>query len=495
MIPLVIIVVYLVGVTAAASALARRSRDAAAWTVASNQMGLWMIVAGVAGTRIGGVGTYGVAGDVMRTGVWNFWYAVNTFLALALVGLFFARAYRKLGLHTVSEIFWLRFGSRRCQILTSLCVQTEYLIVNVLEPLVIGSILHALTGVPFGLAVLIGAAVLVTSTTLGGLWGNAVANVIHCTTVVVGLGAVVWLALGRLGGVQGMRAALDSALAAGGVDAGSWWSPVGAGWGAVIAMFFAATVHTPAASVYVNFASAARNARIIVPAFLLAGLLAALMPILAGLVGMQTLAYYGTESGLRSYAAITRLAVDLDPWIGGLALAAVLAAVISSGGPILLAGATLFLRDWVPGYRRLAPGRQLAALRWTTAIYGFGAAVIAWKAEIASILQLLLLGFAMVVPPAVAVGYVLYWKGTTERGAFAGIALGYVAGLVAYVGGWTDPSYATTVLPLLVIPMVSLLDRRDDPDRREDFYRVLGAPSEPAALTGAASPIPTGQGK
>jgi SSS family solute:Na+ symporter len=513
-IPLVIIVAYLVGVTAAASMLARRSRDAAAWTVASNRMGLWMIVAGVAGTRIGGVGTYGVAGDVIRTGVWNFWYAINTFLALALVGIFFARAYRRLGLHTVSEIFWLRFGSRRCQVLTSLCVQTEYLIVNVLEPLVIGSILSALTGIPFGLGVLAGAAILILSTTLGGLWGNAVANVIHCLTVVVGLGAVAWLGLDRLGGYDGLRAALDGALATSGADPASWWSPIGAGWGAVIAMFFAATVHTPAASVYVNFAAAARNTGIIVPAFLLAGLLAAIMPVLAGLVGMETLAYYGSDTGLRSYAAITRMAVELNPWIGGLALAAVLAAVISSGGPILLAGATLFLRDWVPAYRGLAPTRQLAALRWTTVIYGLGAAVLAWRADITSILELLLLGFAMVVPPAVAVGFVLYWRRTTELGAFAGIGVGYFAGLLWYLGGlllaraaesgdapvllggvaqafaaeaeWTDPSYVTTILPFIVVPIVSLLDRRaDDAGRREEFYDRL-AP-RPDDLVGRAA--------
>jgi Na+/proline symporter len=394
-------------------------------------------------------------------------------------------------------------------VLTSLCVQTEYLIVNVLEPLVNGSILSALLDIPFGLGVLAGAAILVISTTLGGLWGNAVANVVHCVTILVGLGAVGWLGLRRLGGFDGMRTALDQALAAGALDADRWWSPVGAGWGAVIAMFFAATVHTPAASVYVNFASAAKTTRIIVPAFLIAGIVAAAMPVLAGIVGMATLATYGAESGLRSYAAITHLAIELDPWIGGLALAAVLAAVISSGGPILLAGATLFLRDWVPAYRRLAPARQLAALRWTTIVYGLLAALLAWRADISSILELLLLGFAMVVPPAVAVGYVLYWRRTTERGAFAGILTGYVAGLLWYGAGhflegpgdrapvglaeriaqafaseawWTDPSHVTTALPLLVVPVVSLLDRSGGRDRGEDFYATL-ASSEEASRT------------
>jgi Na+/proline symporter len=147
-------------------------------------------------------------------------------------------------------------------------------------------------------------------------------------------------------------------------------------------------------------------------------------------------------------------------------------------------------------------------------IYGLGAAVLAWRADITSILELLLLGFAMVVPPAVAVGFVLYWRRTTELGAFAGIGVGYFAGLLWYLGGlllaraaesgdapvllggvarafaaeaeWTDPSYVTTILPFLVVPIVSLLDRRaDDAGRREEFYDRL-AP-RPDDLAGRAA--------
>ena len=33
---------------------------------------------------------------------------------------------------------------------------------------------------------------------------------------------------------------------------------------------------------------------------------------------------------------------------------------------------------------------------------------------------MLLFGFAMVVPPAVAIGYILYWRRTTEAGASLG---------------------------------------------------------------------------
>ena len=140
-----VIIGYLVVVTLAGSLFARRSRSSSGWATAGSSMGVVLLAAGIAGTRIGGVGTYGVAGNVMQSGLWNLWYGINTFLALALVGFFFAVPYRRLRLSTVSEIFSVRFGSRRSQVLTSLCVQTEYLIVNILEPFVIGTILARLS--------------------------------------------------------------------------------------------------------------------------------------------------------------------------------------------------------------------------------------------------------------------------------------------------------------------------------------------------------------
>ncbi len=513
MLPVIVIVGYLVLVSAIGSLLARRASSSLGWAVGGGQMGLLIVAAGVAGTRIGGVGTYGVAGDVITTGLWNLWYAVNTFLALALVGLMFAVPFRRLRLQTVSEIFTRRFGARRCQVLTSLCVQTEYLIVNILEPFVIGSIVSTVLGIPFGWGVLIGAVVLITYTALGGLWGSAVTNMIHCAVIIVGLSVVGLVGLHHLGGWQEMTTRIDGALAAAdpAIDRASWWSFVGAGWAAVLAMFFSATIHTPAASVYVNFSTAARREKDILPAFLLAGVIAALMPLLSGFIGMQTLAAYGTNSGLASYRALTNLALEISPWIGGVALAAILAAVISSGGPILLASSTMFVRDWIPGSQDWSSERQLKAYRIATVIYGAVAGLIAWQGEIRSILDLLLLGFAMVVPPAIALGYLIYWRRTSEKGCYFGMLTGYGVGLAWYGGirwaEWSgltlgadsnsferllhtcfvgqsgegiDPSYITTLLPLIAIPVISILtpeDEEEDGERASDFYQRLAEPS------------------
>ena len=478
-IALAMIATYLVGTTILGMLMARRARSGDDWAVASGGMGIVFIAVGIAGTRVGGAATYGVAGDVITQGVWNMWYAANTFLALALIGVFYAVPYRRLGIHTVGEVFLQRFNSRRCQWLTSLCVQVEYLIVNIIEPYVIGRILTAMTGIPFGITVLISGVIIVTYTSLGGIWGSAATNLIHCVSILFGLTAVAVIGLNHVGGWDQLVASVNATIAT--TDhATTFWGVAGAGWLPVVGMFFAATMHTPAASVYCNFAAAGRDERIVKRAFILGGLIAAPMPLLAGIIGLETLAKYGAAAQGASYQTLTRLAIDINPWIGGIALAAVLAAVVSSGGPILLSSATMFVRDWIPASRDWTQARKLRAYRTTTVIYGMGAAVIAWLGPITSILELLLFGFAMVVPPAVAVTFSLYWKRTTEAGAFWGITLGFGGGLVWYVltewiypGSTTiDPSYATTIIPLIAVPTISLLTT-DHSSGKEAFFARL----------------------
>ena len=485
--------------------MSRRAGSSSGWAVAGGGMSTMLVAFGIAGTRIGGAGTYGVAGNVISGGVWNlWWYGINAFLALMIVGLFFGVYYRRFQLHTVGELFTIRFGRRRCQWLTSLCVQTEYVIVNLIEAYVIGIILSTLTPLSMFGGVMVAAVIFASYVSLGGLWGTALTNVIHCTVVLIGLLAVGLMGIEQLGGWNTVTASVDGHLNAASQNPAAWWGFSGAGWLPVFGMFFAAAVHTPAASVYTNYSTAARSERHIAPAFLVAGVIAALMPMLAGLIGVLTTAKYGLDAGLSGYRNLTTLASEISPVVGGVALAAVLAAVISSGGPILLSSATMFVRDWLPSIAGASSDQQLKAYRVTTTIYAFTAALAAWIVATytsVSILDLLLFGFAMVVPPAVAVGYLIYWPRTTEQGAYWGMVTGYGAGLIWFaliklallfeltmpegsglitrllVSGLTldgegiDPSYLTFFVPLFVVPIVSLLTA--SPNGREAFYLRL----------------------
>ena len=109
----------------------------------------------------------------------------------------------------------------------------------------------------------------------------------------------------------------------------------------------------------------------------------------------------------------------------------------------------------------------------------------------------------MVVPPAVAVGFVLYWRRTSEKAAFWGMALGFFGGLVvwllnslfgasenataggfaqwwfeliSFLGEWRDPSFITLLVPIIVIPIFTFLfpNTKKEDENFEFFYLKLG---------------------
>jgi SSS family solute:Na+ symporter len=499
----IVILLYLVLFAGVGIYLSRNNKSSADWAIGGGTLGVAMLAAGVAGTRFGGAGTYGVAGDVISEGLGHLWYSVNSFAALFLVGIFFAIPYRKLKVVSVGQVFDFRWGSRRCQWLTSLCVQAEYLVVNIIEPYVIGSIVSGVTGLPFVVGVAMGGFTIVLFTVMGGLKGTAITNVVHCTVIILGLGLVGYVAMQNIGGWDQVVVQANAALETSGKDEAKWWSFTGIGLATIIALFISATIHTPGASVYANYASSAAKQEYLIPGFFLAGVIAAIMPLVAGFIGVLTMATYGADSGLSSYLNIAQLAIDTGPILGGIALAAVLAAVISSGAPILLASSTMFVNDWIPASKNYSDEKKLKAYKIVTVVYGSSAAVIAYVGNITSVLQLLLLGFAMVVPPAIAVTYVFYWKKTTEFAAFWGMVAGFGGGLIMWLfntlfdgaenasaggfaqwwyeiinvlGEWRDPSFLTLMLPLIIIPVLTILfpNSAQDNEKSESFYLRLG---------------------
>ena len=499
----IVIVLYLGFFAAFGLYMNRRNTSGSDWAIGGGTLSLFMLAAGAAGTRIGGVATYGVAGDVINDGIGHLWFSFNTLAAMALMGLFFVVPYRRLKVVTVGQVFDRRFGSYRCQWLTSLCVQCEYCIINIIEPFILGSIISGVTGLPFAASVAIGGLLIVTFTVTGGLKGTAAANVIHTGVIFLGLFLVGIVAMQNLGGWDAVVTQSTARLAEAGKDEVAWWSFNGIGLASIIAMFIAATIHTPAVSIYANFASSAAKEEYLLKGFIFAGIIAAIMPLVAGFIGILTMATYGSESGLSGYLNIAQLAIDTGPVLGGIALAAVLAAVISTAAPILLASVTMFVNDWVPGGKNFSGDQQLRAYKIVTVIYGSVATIIASLGYISSVLQLVLLALAMVVPPAIAVTFVIYWRRTSEQAAFWGMAAGFAGGLmmwllntlfdgmenataggfaqwwhelITYLGEWSDPSFLTLLVPLITIPTISLLcpNKAAGNERHDAFYGKLG---------------------
>jgi SSS family solute:Na+ symporter len=279
---LFVVVIYLLGTVLLGSLMSKRSQKEDDWAIAGGGMSTLVLAFAIAGGRIGGAGTYGVAESVASGGVWvMWWYGISSFLGILLVGVFFARRFRKLGIKTAGEVFKLKFNSHRCQRLTSLCVQTENAVINVIEVYVIGIILSSLTPLTMLQGSLAAAVVFATYVSFGGLWGTAITNLQHVVVMLIALSVIGVLGIREIGGWENLTASVGYQLEARSKDQEAWWGFVGGGWLAVIGMMFSAAVHSPAASIYPNYAAALKNERKLPIAFFWGAVIAAVIPPLA----------------------------------------------------------------------------------------------------------------------------------------------------------------------------------------------------------------------
>ena len=139
-----------------------------------------------------------------------------------------------------------------------------------------------------------------------------------------------------------------------------------------------------------------------------------------------------------------------------------------------------FVRDWMPARVTSTPEGTLRAYRIATVGYGVVSgflSLLVVKSGL-SLLSLLLFGYATVVPPAIAMFFLIYWKRTTEASAFWGMGLGYVVSVVSYalvrlgVSTW-DPSYASTLVPLVAIPLIALATPAKEDPSAAAFHKAL----------------------
>ena len=137
----------------------------------------------------------------------------------------------------------------------------------------------------------------------------------------------------------------------------------------------------------------------------------------------------------------------------------------------------MLVSDWIPASKGWSSDQKLKAYKVTTALYGSLAAFLAWSLNFGSYCSFLLLGFAMVVPPAMLSpmsstgtydrtcsvlgnSYRLRWWciDVVLQPQLAGIENAEAGGFAQYwfevcqfLGEWRDPSFLTLLLPLVVI--------------------------------------------
>ena len=429
---------------------ARRVKSSGDYTVAGRDVPWGVVLATTAATMIGGGASVGMVSQVCAIGIAAAFVTCAWHLQLIFTGLFVAPKLRDLNLTTVGDYFHLKFGPLARELAVVNCV---IFLVGALaaQMAAIGLVTNTILGVPYGTALLIGAAVTIFYSAVGGMRAVVSTDVLQFVILVFGIGIASAILMSRHGGFESMRSAAN----AGQFQITSHMS--GMELFSLFVAFMLGETFTPTYTVRCFIAKNKHHARwgvagagifllLFLPiATFVLGTAAQINPDVQTAIEVEKqqllMAAEKAEAPITEETAQRRASqvafptlvrVTFHPVFAGIMIAAIIAAVMSSADSCLSSLATVVMED---SYRRhvhpAATDRQLLHVaQGSTLILGGAATVCAWFfSNVADILVFVYDFWAptMVVPFMVAV---FWYRESRIYAVVASMIVGAVAAIV-----------------------------------------------------------------
>lgn len=410
-----IMVVYLGLMLIIGIFLSRRIKNVTDFFLAGRSLGVVLCTATLAATHLGGGFILGSGEAGYLTGISGVWYGVSTGLGLLLLGLLFASKFRALSLTTVSDYLEERYGGKTIRILTAL-----------LSLVAIVGILAAQVKAAEGIMVMLGfnprissivvTCIFIVYTAISGMWGVTVTDFIQ--VIIAGGGIVIAsiLSLVKLGGFSAIRSS---------VEIPGYFSVSSIGYSSIIWILLPTVMYTLIGQDFLQRLFSSKNEKTARTSGILSGTLLvviALAPVIAGMAAQVKFPYLDNPR-----AAIPTLVTEIfPPMVGGIVLAAIMAAVMSTADSLLCAGSSHLINDLYlkTGQKVKYEGKKLLALTvFSTVVLGFLSLMVAMS--LPSIITALIYAYTMFTAGVfVPVVMGLLWSKGTKFAALSSMIVG-----------------------------------------------------------------------
>ncbi len=427
------VILYLLLSVGIGLAAARRVHNTKDFALAGRSLPLPVVIATVFATWFGAEAVLGISSTFVKEGLRG--VVADPFgssLCLILAGLFFAPRFYRMNLLTVGDFYRLKYN-RTVEVLCTLCIVASYLGWVAAQFKVLGLVLNVVTegAVSQPVGMVIGALIVLTYTTFGGMFSVAILDFVQISVIMGGLLYITSVVSGLAGGVE---AVISHAAQAGKLDffpratAAAWIPFIGA-W---ITMMLGSI---PQQDVFQRITSA-KDERTAVRGSVLGGVL-----YFCFCFAPMFLAYAATLIDPTTFTSL--LAEDAQLVLPTLILrhtpvfaqivffGAVLSAVMSCASATLLAPSVMLSENVLKGLLpQLNDWELLRVMRLV--VVGFAALVliIALNSS-ASIYQLVVDTYKVTLVAAfVPLCAGLFWSRATTQGALYALA----AGLMAWLG-------------------------------------------------------------
>jgi SSS family solute:Na+ symporter len=435
------VILYLlisVGIGLFAATRVRNSRD---FAVAGRSLPLPIVTATVFATWFGAEAVLGISATFVKEGLRG--VVADPFgssMCLILAGLFFAPRLYRLNILTVGDYYRLRYD-RRVEVLCTLAVVVSYLGWVAAQFKVLGLVLNAVTdgAISQPIGIVIGAAIVLTYTTFGGMFSVAILDFVQISVIMGGLLYISSVVSSLAGGVSTV---IEHAAAAGKLDLFppatlAAWIPFIGAW---MTMMLGSI---PQQDVFQRITSA-RDEGTAVRGSLLGGTLYfgfCFVPMfLAYAATLVDPAKFGALMEQDSQLVLPTLILQHTPMAAQiLFFGAVLSAVMSCSSATLLAPSVALSENVIrPALSHLNDSEFLRLMR--VVLVGFAGVVLAialWSD--ATIYKLVVNTYKITLVAAFIPLFAgLYWKRATTQGAVCAIVAGMTGWIALEFLGSTD---------------------------------------------------------
>ena len=457
MIQLIIVMAYSLAMIAIALGARKKARTQNGFFVAQRQANTALITGSFVATAVGGSVTVGMAGLGFGQGLTGVWWLLVGSIGLVLLGTFFAKKVRGAALYTLPELVEKQYG-RRVGLAASILIVIAWIGVVAGQIVAAGTIL-SIFGIGSGVFwMVVFTVVLVAYTVIAGQLSVIRTDLFQAVVVCLGVFVTLALFLPQAGGLDGLRFSLPQDFFSFPVSSQFDWKAL------LSLLILVGATYVVGPDMYTRL-FCARNERTAQKAAFLSASAFIPLAFAIALIGMGARVLYPHISPEQAFPQL--ISGVLSPWMGGLVLAALVAALMSSADTCLLSQGVILTQDII---RRFIPSlsekRTILLTRLNIIILGLLALGLAMvlKGVISSLLFAYTVFTCGLVVPVIAGFYKERLK-VTPQGALVALIGGGTIGLLGKIPSLDIPLKGDLGLigfgaSAVLLFGVSYLDRR-----------------------------------
>lgn len=346
-----VIVLYLAGMLAMGWWGMRRATSKSDFLVAGRRLGPVMYSGTMAAIVLGGASTIGGVGLGYRYGLSGAWMVFTIGLGLLALSVFFSARIARLKVYTVSEMLDLRYGGS-AGIISGVVMWAYTLMLAVTSTIAYATIFDVLFGMDRTLSIILGGAIVVAYSTLGGMWSITLTDMVQFVVKTIGvLMLLLPIAVIKAGGFAAMKAQLPD----------DYFAPLGIGGQTVFTYVLIYSFGMLIGQDIWQRVFTARGDKVARLGGTAAGTYCLFYALAGAVIGTAAKVLY-PHLGSPDDAFATIVKDALPVGVRGLVLAAALSAVMSTSSGALIACATVANNDiWARVKRAAAVRRRPAA--------------------------------------------------------------------------------------------------------------------------------------